>query len=197
MEMHETHERIEKTAHGHKHADPFSRRVAILIVVIAALLALTEMGGKSASNLSISANIEAANLWAFFQAKTIRMTVLRTMAEAMEVQDKGAGERANGVDKTIGRFKATAQRYETEPETGEGRKELMARAKAMEAKRDRALAAYHQFEFGSAALQLAIVLASAAVITSVAWLAYVAGGVGVVGLFFSALGWFAPTLIHL
>ena len=61
-----------------------------------------------------------------------------------------------------------AARYDSEPETGEGRKELMSRAIAAEADRDRRLGAYHLFEFSSAAFQIAIVLASASVITAAA-----------------------------
>ena len=69
--------------------------------------------------------------------------------------------------KQVEHWRKTAQRYETEPETGEGRKELAARAKVKEAARDKAMAAYHMFEYGSAALQLAIVLAGAAALTTV------------------------------
>ena len=99
--------------------------------------------------------------------------------------------------KRIEAWRATAQRYESEPETNEGRRELMARARNTEGLRDKALAAYHQFEFGSAAFQIGIVLASASVITGAIWLALGAGVLGVVGMAFTALGLFAPTLIHL
>lgn len=193
MEVHEAHEHIHHAGH---HGSSFGRRVAVLISVLAACLAITEMGGKNAQNTSVSANIEAANLWAFFQAKTIRMTTMKTAAEALETVAP-AGLPAEAWAKRIGDWRAAAQRYDSEPETGEGRKELAARAKAAEAKRDHALAAYHNFEYGAAALQLAIVLASAAVVTSVTGLALAAGGLGALGVAFAALGWFAPTLVHL
>ncbi len=95
------------------------------------------------------------------------------------------------------RWRQTAQRYDTEPETGEGRKELAARAKAKEEHRDRSLAAYHMFEYGSACFQLAIVLAGAAALTSVIWLTFLSVGLGVVGLGFTVLAFVAPNLIHL
>lgn len=63
-------------------------------------------------------------------------------------------------------------------------------------KRDRSLAAYHQYEIGSAAFQVGIVLASASVITGVGLLAVAGGLLGVVGVAFSLLGAFAPTLVH-
>ncbi|MDB5408339.1 MAG: conserved rane protein of unknown function, partial [Rhodospirillales bacterium] len=88
-------------------------------------------------------------------------------------------------------------RYESEPATGEGRRELLARATASEEKRDHELSAFHAFEYGAGALQLAIVMASAAVITSMLALELVAAGLGVLGLAFAAIGWLAPTLLHL
>jgi len=203
----EQHERTEM-AHHHGHGGgghgedgqggtSNTKRIAILIMVLAALLAIGEMGAKSSQNAYLARNIEASNLWAFYQAKTIRQTVLRTVAEEMEVQPKLPAEQQAGIDKKIEKFYATATRYETEPETGEGRRELMVRAKAAEAARDRALSAYHMFEYGSAALQLSIVLASAAVITGMAMLAYAGCGLGLAGIAFALLGFFAPTLLHL
>ena len=73
----------------------------------------------------------------------------------------------------------------------------MARAKVKEQHRDKSLAAYHMFEYGSAAFQLAIVLAGAAALTSVAWLIIISCGLGVVGLGLTAMAFVAPTLVHL
>jgi hypothetical protein len=185
------------SAHGH--ATPENKRVAILISILAALLALTEMSGKSAQTTALTANIEASNLWAFFQAKTIRMTTLRTAAETLEIDITAdlPATRADALKKRVESWKATAQRYDTEPETNEGRKELAARAKAAEDKRDRAMGAYHHFEFSSALFQIAIVLSSAAIVTGVAPLTFIAIGVSIVGAGLGALGWLAPTLLHL
>ncbi|MBI3500010.1 MAG: DUF4337 family protein [Proteobacteria bacterium] len=90
----------------------------------------------------------------------------------------------------------TIARTDSEPATGEGRKELADRAKQAEALRDKALAADHNFEIGSSAFQLGIVLASAAVITGALWLAFAAGGLGLVGAAFAVLGWAAPMALH-
>ena len=59
------------------------------------------------------------------------------------------------------------------------------------------LAKYHHYEFASAAFQIGIVLASAAVITGMMVLSYLAGGLGVLGLAFMAIGLFAPHAVHL
>ena len=94
-------------------------------------------------------------------------------------------------------WKKTADRYQSEPETGEGRKELADRAKAAEKKRDKSLAAYHHFEVSSAAVQIAIVLASASIITSIPALVWIAGTLGALGVAFCVIGIWFPTAIHL
>jgi hypothetical protein len=182
--------------HG-SHIDPSNKRIALLVAVLAAFLAICEMGGKSAQTEVLTQHVEAANLWTFFQAKTVRQTVLRTAAEALGAEYKAPADIPPSVAKLIDKWQATAQRYETEPQTGEGRSELMARAKMHEQQRERARAAYHLFEYGSAAFQLAIVLAGAAALTNVMALALVSGGLGILGTLLTALGFCGPTLLHL
>jgi leucyl-tRNA synthetase len=183
------------SGHAAGHIDPANKKVALFIAVLALVLAFAETLGKSAQTSALANHIEASDLWSFFQAKTIRQTTIRTAAEQMEAQ---FGDKApEGVRKQIDAWKKTAERYQSEPETGEGRKELMARAKEGEAKRDRATAAYHHFELASAAVQIAIVLASAQIITGVAallWIAYALGGIGIA---FSLIGLFWPTAVHI
>lgn len=202
MEALETHEKIHEAGHAshgeHGHENTSAKRIAVMITLLAALLAITEMGGKSAQNASVNANIEAANLWSFFQAKSIRMTVVEAQADALAVNSRTTSAEANQViADQIQEWRAKAARYDSEPNTGEGRKELAQRAKMAAEQRDYSLSAYHMFEYGAAAFQLAIVLASAAVVTGAMLLAWVSGGLGLVGIAFASLGWFAPTLLHL
>jgi len=182
--------------HGHAdhgdHSNPANKKIALLIAVLALVLAFSETLGKSAQTAALTLNVEASNLWAFFQAKTIRQTVIRTAAEQAEVASPNEKSK-----KQIETWRKTADRYQSEPETNEGRKELAERAKAAEQKRDRAMAAYHHYELASAAVQIAIVLASAAIITSAMALAWIGIGLGVVGMAFCAIGLFAPTAVHL
>jgi Domain of unknown function (DUF4337) len=183
---------------GHGHVDSSNKRIALLVAVLAALLAISEMGGKSSQTNALASHIDAANLWSFFQAKTIRQTTMRTAAEEAEATFKDSTPGMPAAMKAQAeRWRQTAQRYESEPETGEGRKELMARAKVKEQHRDKSLAAYHMFEYASAAFQLAIVLAGASALTAVVWLIIISCGLGVVGLGFTVLAFVAPTLIHL
>jgi hypothetical protein len=182
---------------GHGHIEGGNKRIAILIAILAALLAVAETGAKSSQTEVLTQHVEATNMWTFFQAKTVRQTIVRTAAEELEAQYKDAGNMPAAVKAQADKWRATAQRYDSEPETNEGRKELSARAKMHEAKREKARAAYHMFEYASAAFQLAIVLASAAVVTSVVFLAFIAGGLGLAGAALTVLGFLAPTLIHL
>jgi hypothetical protein len=184
---------------GHLPSDPSHRKVALLIAVLALILSFAETLAKGAQTTALSANVEAANLWAFFQAKTIRMTVVRTAAEAaaIDLLPAAPDQVREALQKRVADWEQTATRYDSEPETQEGRKELLARAKLAEAKHDRALAAYHHYEMASAAVQIAIVLASAAIITGVTVLIWVSGALGIVSLAFILIGFFWPTAVHL
>lgn len=192
------HEKLEHAEHV-EHAAGSNKKIALLIAVIALFLAISETLGKSAQTSAISDNVEAANLWAFFQAKTIRMTAVRTAAEAMAIEAGASADPAlkAAIDKQIAAWRATAVRYDDEPDTGEGRKQLMARAQAAEHTRDTNLAKYHHFELASAAFQVGIVLASAAVITGVLALAFTAGALSIGGLVLMGIGLFAPHAVHL
>ncbi len=178
--------------------DARTRRLALLIAVLAALLALVSMQDDNTAQDAIRSNIEASDLWAFFQAKTLRQFVIERDSEMLKIEREGANpEKQAAIDELLKVWAATSAKYESEPESGEGRKELMARAKGAEADRDAALAANNHFGYASAALQLAIVLASASIILGISWLAYLAGGFGLIGVGFAGLGVFAPTLLPL
>jgi hypothetical protein len=187
------HENMEHAEHA-EHAAHSNKKIALLISVLALFLAFSETLGKSAQTSAITLNVASNDLWAFFQAKTIRMTVLTTAAEQMQTE----ADRATDADgkarlvKTIDTWKKTAARYNDEPETREGRKQLTERAKEAEHQRDEALARYHNYEFASAAFQIGIVLASATIITGMSVLAWLSGALGLAGLALSAFGLWAP-----
>ena len=189
---HEIGEEIEHAGHS-------SKRIALLIATLALFLAFASALGKGAQTAAISDNVEASNLWAFFQAKTIRMTTLRTAAEALELERTSDSNPTTKETKSkqIDAWLKTAARYDSEPDTQEGRKELAKRAKTAEERRDTAMAKYHNFEIAAAALEIGIVLSSATIITGMMVLAGIAGGFGVVGLIFMAIAIFAPHAVHL
>jgi hypothetical protein len=195
--MPEAHEQMEHAEHA-EHASHSSRKIALLIAVLALFLSFSETLGKSAQTEAISANVESSNLWAFFQAKTIRMTQVKTAAEELKLEVANTSDPAakEAMGKQVDAWLKTAARYDSEPDTHEGRKELAARAKESEESRDLAMAKYHHYELASAAFQIGIVLASAMVITGAIALAWLAGALGVAGLALLAIGLFAPHAVH-
>ncbi len=208
--QHEVEHKIKHDEHGHggggDHGEIITsrnKRVALLIAIIALFLAFSETLGKSAQTNALNYQIEASNLWNFFQAKNIRRTLTLVAGEEMKVHATGNVEdvRRAAMAKQIDEWTKTAARYRSEPEAaggrGEGTVELARRALEEQKKRDDALAKYHHYEVASAAFQIGIVLASATVITGMVMLSFLAVGLGLLGVAFMAIGLFVPHAIHL
>ena len=181
--MSEIHEAIEKAEEG-EHGEGFNRKIALVIAILALFLAFSETLGKGAQNEANTKNIEASDLWAFFQAKDIRRTTLNVAADQTNLLAAGLTDPAakTAIEKQIETWHKTAERYESDPQAGNGRKQLEEQAKDAEAERDLSLAKYHHHELASAAFQVGIVLASAAVITGMVALVWLGGLIGAVGL---------------
>ncbi|MCB1550274.1 MAG: DUF4337 domain-containing protein [Hyphomicrobiaceae bacterium] len=159
--------------------------IGVYIGVLAVLLAICSMGGGNAAKDASRANLDASNLWAFFQAKNIRRTTFILAADEMEALLKtqpGLTEEARKhVEGKIKLYRDTAARYKTEPKSKEGLDELFVRAKALEVERDTAMRKDPYFDWSQALLQIAIVLASVAIISGSGVLLFVSGTLGVVG----------------
>ena len=192
------HESMEHAEHA-EHASGSNKKIALLIAVIALFLALSETLGKGAQTESISKNVEASNLWAFFQAKSIRRTVVEATSDQARLSLGVMGDDAAkaALQKQIDAWQKTAARYRSEPETKEGSEQLSERAKHSEEERDLATAKYHHFELASAAFQIGIVLASATIITGILALAWISGLLTLAGIVVTALGVFSPYVLHL
>jgi hypothetical protein len=191
--------------HGHAGIDTstINKRVALLIAVIALFLAFSETLGKSAQTSALNHQIEASNLWNFFQAKNIRRTatIVATEQTRLELIGVTNEQQKAAITKQLDDWTKTAARYRSEPEAaggkGEGTVELARRAVEEQHLRDTALARYHHYEVASAAFQIGIVLASSTVITGIIALSFLAAGLGVIGLAFTAIGLLAPHAVHL
>src|ERR1041385_8212685 len=187
------HENLEHAEHAQHaaHEGGHNKQIALIISVLALFLAFSETFGKSAQTAALNFQIEASNLWNFFQAKNIRRTLTIVASETAKIDAATTGDetRKTALAKQIDTWTKTAERYRSEPDAGgpgkgEGTKELAERAKAMEKDRDLQLNKYHNFEFASAAFQIGIVLCSAAVITGIVALAWGALGVALLGVLF-------------
>ena len=203
------HEAEHKIQHDEEHgglgggSKDLNKRVALLIAVLALFLAFSETLGKSAQTAALNSQIEASNLWNFFQAKNIRRTSTIIAGEQTKLDIAAATDPAQkaAIQKQVDEWSKTAARYRSEPEAangkGEGTVELARRALEEQHHRDEFLAKYHHYEFASAAFQIGIVLASSTVITGMVVLSFLAGGLGVIGLAFMAIGLLAPHAVHL
>jgi hypothetical protein len=163
----------------------FKRRAAIAIAVFAMLLAITSLGGQNATKEALNSNILASNDFNFFQAKNMRQTAYVLAADELELAWNNDPQLSNDAKAALRRkvedYRRTIARYETEPETGEGKKELMAKAREHEQKRDRALKQDPYFDYAEALLQIAIVLISVAIVAEQVWLSFIGGGLGIIG----------------
>jgi hypothetical protein len=174
------HEIAHEATHDAAHAGTgHAKLIGLLISVLALFLAVSEMLGKSAQTHGLALNIEASDTWNFYQAKTIRQTVLRATLENAKVATSAPSPEA---EKQFAAWQANIERLESEPAKNEGRKELLAKAKDIEHHRDEALEKYHAYEVASLILQLGIVLASVALLSSIMAFAYASAALGLGGL---------------
>jgi Domain of unknown function (DUF4337) len=198
VEAHEIAERIHEDAESHAHAHRshetmFRRLTAIYVGVIAMLLAIATLGGAEATKEMLNANIHASDTYAFYQAKNIRQTLYQISAAELELLAGGGAISGDGGAKAaelVKRYRDTVTRYESEPATGEGKKELMAKAKEWEHARDHAAAQLPNFEYGEALFQIAIVLGSVAIVAVSPWLLGFSGILAAAALLLTVNGYF-------
>lgn len=199
--MHEPEHALEEVAHGgHGGHDSFDKRVAITMVVVAALLAGVKVLGHRAHNDTLRYQIEAgvfhtqeSDQWAYFQSKKQRQYLFESEAAMLAVLAKdGANPQASSQSAAlIANWKKKAERYESET------KQIEAEAKKRHTQAEEALAksgeSHHRsdrFDLGELGVELALVLCSVAILTKRAgfWYGGIAIGllgatVGISGLF--------------
>lgn len=176
-----------------KPEDTFRMRAAILIAVLAMLLAVTGLGGSNAAKEAMNNNVLASNFYAFYQAKNMRQTSYALAADALELSLANpalSAEARTEIQKKIEGYRKTVARYESEPDTQEGKKELLVRAKSYEEKRDHALRQDPYFDYAEVLLQIAIVLVSVAIVSGFVWFAFGGAILGAAGTLLMLNGFF-------
>jgi hypothetical protein len=190
MEAQETAELIEQSGHGNKQQN----RSALTISILAMVLAIASLGGSNAMKEATQENILAANAYAFYQAKSIRQTEYKLAAADIELQmarEPNMNANAKALfEKKLADYKKTIDRYESEPETKEGKKELMLRAKEHEAIRDHAMLQDPWFDYAEGALQIAIVLLSVSIVAGIPALYWAGTLLGTLGFISTVNGYF-------
>jgi hypothetical protein len=146
----------------------FRKLTGIYLGIIAMLLAITTLGGSNATKVMMNANIQASDIYGFYQAKYARQTSYRLAADQLDVllaANPAMPEAAKTkIDDRIKRWRATAERYETDPASGQGKQQLLVTAREWQAKRDRAAERDPNFDFAEALFQIAIVLGSVSIV---------------------------------
>jgi Domain of unknown function (DUF4337) len=143
-----------------------------VITFVAALLAVNTYLANGYSGQVLTNTIKANDSWNFYQAKSIK----QTMAEGQLEDALAAKNETKALE-----LKKKIDRYESDPVSGEGKRELMAKAQGLEADRDEAKRHGPWLTFSGSALQLSIVLLSAAILSvsmGLFWVSLVVGGIG-------------------
>jgi hypothetical protein len=156
------------------------------------LLAICALGGGNATKDATKGNIDATNNWAFFQAKNMRRTSYILAADALEADlasnPSMPPEARNLIQERIKSYREQIQKLTTDPERKEGLDELYEKGKLLEQARDLALQKDPYFDWGQALLQIAIVLASIAIVAGGDFLLMISAGLGLVGVLLTANG---------
>jgi hypothetical protein len=169
-----------------------NKKIALVIAILALFLAVSETLSKSYQTEVLMKQIEASNLWSFYQAKSIRLTTTKIAHEAFEIVTTGLSKEGSTLRK---KWADEMQRYESDEATKEGKREILERARLAEEERDLFSKKYRLMEIATGLLQVAIVLASASIITGVIALLWASGGLGIISLGFIASGIFFPSVL--
>ena len=147
-------------------------KAGMVINIFALCLAVNAWYGGKLGSTVLNNTIKANDTYSFYQAKSIK----QSLAEQNLYEAQHNGDKARAADMT-----AKIDRYENEP--GEGKKDLMKKAKALEAERDDAKQRSPWIGYASTAYQLAIVLLSASILAvsmPLFWGSFVVAGLGIV-----------------
>ena len=189
MSIDELHDKVNEALQTSR-----KRWTAIYIAGLAVLIALGAMGGNNADKAAMANNISAANTYAFFQAKNIRLTAYELARDQLLLHLAEAPNMSpilrDQIQKKINAYTRKIMKYQSEPETGEGKEQLLIKARYYEKLRDEALAKDPYFDFGQAFLQIAIVLASVSLIAGGVPMLVLSVVSMILGVFLTANGFF-------
>jgi hypothetical protein len=147
-------------------------KAGMVISVFALLLAVNSWYGGTLSSKVLNNTIASNNVWAFYQAKSIKQTLAEQSLDDATYRKE--------TDK-MAKLQAKIDRYESDPKTGEGKKELMEKARKLEEERDEAKKRSPWIGYASTLYQLSIVVLSASILAvsmSMFWGSFFVAGLG-------------------
>lgn len=179
-------EGIEHAHHAHAEGDHSARWIAVLVAILAAALAISELGEKSWMTEFLTRHIALSDDYAYYQEKHVRLTTMQA-EEATLLSLPDAASPA--VQERVRASRQEQARLQDNPQTGQGMKQLQEQADREKERRDHAAHLAHQLEISVGGLQIAIVLASVAVVTRVRALAWAGGALGAAMAVYAGLLW--------
>lgn len=181
-----TLESIEHHEHAAHAAEGGAKTASLLVAVLAAMLALTEVQVKHAEIKVDQDAIAATDSWNQYQGKSVRQAVTRALAGLAATMDTPTDPaKAAGRAKLLDTYKADADHYENDPK--DGKRAIADRARAFEEHRDSTLERAHAFDNAAASFEIGIVLATASAITASRMLLGLAVFLGVAGMAIAGL----------
>lgn len=160
----------EELSEGTEHAkEPFDRKVAVTMAIIAAALAIVSVFGQLFANEELLKQAKASDQWAYYQAKSIR----RYQSEV--ARDMFQGMTHAQAPKSTETYSANAERYRKEMD------EAQNEARALEAESEMKGRQALRMHIGEIFLEIGIVFASLAILTKrpIVWYtSMISAGVG-------------------
>ena len=196
---HGTEHHLEEAEHARHHAhDPFDRRVAVTMAIIAALLAGATLQSHRAHNENLRLHIQAndditaaSNQWGYYQAKKNRQYLYEAQAEAVSLtaKDSSIPDAPAEAQKRIAAWKDRAAQYGRDAEKIKSEAEgLDERAREKQHEADAVHHRADRFDYGHLGLELALVVCSVALLTRLRGFWYAGMVIGVIGTVVAASG---------
>ncbi len=198
MDASEVGDTVADAAHREEHeegaANNFRKRTAVFVGVMGMLLAIASLGGEASMKDTINANIRASDTYSFYQAKYLRQTSYQIAVDALQnqllLEPTLPAEARDHITKQIEDYRAMIASYESDAAKGNGKKELLERAKDNEHERDLAQRKDLNFDYSRALYEIAIVLGSVAIVAASPALVWLCGGLALVATILSMNGFF-------
>lgn len=165
----------------------FTKRVALTTALFAVVLAIASLGATNAMKHMLLAQQQASDQWAFYQAKVIREHQYRIQRLRLEADLAERGPTMNREARQIfeelqSKFADEEKRYNTE------KKEVEQEAKKLEQDRDFHRTKDPYFDYAEVLLQIAIVMASIAILATSRPLFVFSLGLATLGAFLTLNG---------
>lgn len=139
--------------HAHHAKEPFDRKVAVTMAIVAALLAMVTVGAHIFGNEELLLQQRASDQWAYYQAKSGRRYASDVARDTLKaLPPAGASEMSE-------KYAKNAERYEKEGE------EVQNEARSLEAESKLKGRQSFRMEIGEIFLEIGIVFASLAILT--------------------------------